>query len=95
MAKVTFSLDDETVRTLRAVAERKQKPQSVIVREAIVEYAAKDEKLSETERARKLQLIRDLKSQPPARDQASVDRELVDLRRSRRTGWGRRSDSVT
>jgi hypothetical protein len=92
MAKMTFSLDDETVRTLRMIAERKQKPQSVVVREAIVEYAAKDEKLSDPERTRKLQVIRDLKSQPPTRDQASVDRELGDLRRSRKTGWGRRSD---
>jgi predicted DNA-binding protein len=92
MAKMTFSLDDETVRTLRAIAERKRKPQSVVVREAIVEYAAKDEKLSDTERMRKLQLIRHLKSQPSTRDQASVDREIGDLRRSRKTGWSRRSD---
>jgi predicted DNA-binding protein len=89
---MTFSLDDETVRTLRTIAERKQKPQSVVVREAIVEYAAKDEKLSDTERARKLQLIRGLKSRPATRDQASVDRELDDLRRSRKAGWSRPSD---
>ena len=92
MAKMTFSLDDETVRTLRMIAERKQKPQSVVVREAIVEYAAKDEKLSDPERTRKLQLIRNLRSQAPTRDQADVDRELDDLRRSRKTGWARRSD---
>jgi hypothetical protein len=92
MAKMTFSLDDETVRTLRMIAERKQKPQSVVVREAIVEYAAKDEKLSDAERARKLHLIRQLRSQPATRDQGSVDRELDDLRRSRKTGWARRSD---
>jgi hypothetical protein len=92
MAKVTFSLDDETVRTLRTVAERQQKPQSAVVREAIVEYAAKDEKLSDAERVRKLQLIRNLRSRPATRDQASVDRELDDLRRSRKTGWARRSD---
>ena len=92
MAKMTFSLDDATVRTLRMVAERKQKPQSVVVREAIVEYAAKDEKLSDSERTRKLQLIRSLKSQPATRSQTDVDRELGDLRRARKTGWARRSD---
>jgi predicted transcriptional regulator len=92
MAKVTFSLDDETVRTLRTIAERKQKPQSAVVREAIVEYAAKDEKLSDPERARKLQLIRHLRSQPPTRDHAGVDRELDDLRLSRKAGWSKRSD---
>jgi predicted DNA-binding protein len=92
MAKVTFSLDDETLRTLRLVAERKQKPQSLVVREAIVEYAAKDEKLSDVDRTRKLQLIRQLKSAPPTRDAGSVDRELGDLRRSRKAGWSRRTD---
>lgn len=80
------------MRTLRMIAERKRKPQSVVVREAIVEYAAKDEKLSDPERTRKLQLIRQLTSQPATRDQASVDRELDELRRSRKAGWGRRSD---
>jgi predicted DNA-binding protein len=92
MAKVTFSLDYQTVRTLRTLAERKQKPQSLVVREAIVEYAAKDEKLSEAERARKLQVIRHLRSQPPTRDESSVDKELAELRRSRKVGWGRRFD---
>ena len=86
---MTFSLDDETVRTLRLLADRKQKPQSVIVREAIVEYAAKDEKLSDAERSRKLQLIRQLRSQPQTRDVSAVDEELAELRRSRRLGWSR------
>jgi hypothetical protein len=31
MAKMTFSPDDETVRTRRLLAGRKQKPQSLIV----------------------------------------------------------------
>ena len=87
MAKMTFSLDDETVRTLRLLADRKQKPQSVIVREAIAEYAAKDEKLSDAERSRKLQLIRQLRSQPQTRDVSAVDEELAELRRSRKVGW--------
>ena len=92
MAKLTFSLDEETVRTLRVIAARKQKPQSTVVREAIIEYAAKDEKLPEADRVRKLQIIRDLKSQPPTRAEANVDRELSEVRRGRRTGWARRSD---
>ena len=90
MAKMTFSLDDETVRTLRMLADRKQKPQSVVVREAIVEHAAKDEKLSDAERARKLH-------PPPSgrslqRAARKVDAELGEIRRSRRAGWSRRSD---
>ena len=43
MPKVTFSLDDEAVRLLRRVAERSRKPQSLVVREAIAQYAARDE----------------------------------------------------
>ena len=86
---MTFSLDDETVRTLRLLADRKQKPQIVIVREAIVEYAAKDEKLSDEERSRKLQMIRQLRSQPQTRDASAVDKELAELRRSRKVGWSR------
>ena len=92
MAKVTFSLDLDTVRTLRQIAERRGKPQSAVVREAIVDYAAKDERLSDAERTRKLQLIRHLKSRPPTRSEKSVDTELGDIRRNRTAGWRRRTD---
>ena len=57
MAKLTFSLDPETVQLLRAVSERRRKPQSLVVREAIAEYAARDEKLTDAERARKLEVL--------------------------------------
>jgi predicted transcriptional regulator len=39
MVKVTFTVDDETVRTLRTIAERLGKPQSMVVREAVAEMA--------------------------------------------------------
>ena len=67
MAKLTFSLDDDTVRTLRRVAARTSKPQSLIVREAIVEYAAREERLPEGERTRRLEILRELASQPASR----------------------------
>jgi hypothetical protein len=92
MAKLTFSLDDETVRTLRRVAELKRKPQSLVVREAIVEYAAREDTLADDERARRLNVLRDLQSQPPTRPQKDVEREISDLRRDRKTGWTRASD---
>jgi len=92
MAKLTFSLDDDTVRTLRRVAEQKRKPQSLIVREAIVEYAAREDKLPDTERARRLEVLRELRSQPQTRAAKEVDRELSTLRRARKTGWARPSD---
>ena len=92
MAKLTFSLDDETVRTLRRVAERTRKAQSLVVREAIVEYAAREETLPDAERQRRLSVLQALSAQRPTRPAAAVDRELRDVRRTRRTGWARRSD---
>jgi predicted transcriptional regulator len=47
MPKVTFSLDDETVQLLRRVAERSRKAQSLVVREAVAQYAAREEKLTD------------------------------------------------
>lgn len=92
MPKLTFSLDEETVRTLRRVSEQKRKAQSLIVREAIAEYGAREESLPEAERRRRLEVLRELTSQPPTRKRPDVDRELQDLRRARRTGWARPSD---
>lgn len=92
MAKLTFSLDEETVRLLRAVAERRRKAQSLVVREAIAEYAARDEKLTEPDRARKLQVLEKLAASPATGSQAVVDREIRAVRGARRAGWRRPSD---
>jgi hypothetical protein len=89
MPKVTFSLDDEAVRLLRQAAERTRKPQSMVVREAITHYAAREETLSDAERKRLLGVVRSIKNRPPTRSGADVDRELAAIRRSRRTGWNR------
>lgn len=89
MVKVTFTLDEETVRKLRKVAERTKKPQSLVVREAVAHYAAREDKLTDEEREHKLRILRELGSQLPTRPQEAVDRELRELRRSRRTGWVR------
>jgi hypothetical protein len=89
MAKLTFSLDDTSVQMLRNAARRTRKPQSLIVREAIAQYAAREEMLSNEERTRLLSLVRRIKSRPPTRPQADVDRELREIRRSRRSGWSR------
>jgi metal-responsive CopG/Arc/MetJ family transcriptional regulator len=90
MVKVTYSLDDETVQRIRRVAERLGKPQSQIVREAVKEYEARSDKLSDEERERMLAVLARIRSQPPTRPQAEVDAELAEIRRARR-GWGRRS----
>jgi predicted transcriptional regulator len=64
MPKVTFSLDEATVRLLRRVSEQKRKAQSLVVREAIAEYGAREEKLPDDERQRRLAVIRELAARP-------------------------------
>jgi predicted transcriptional regulator len=89
MAKVTFTVDDETVRTLRTIAARLGKPQSMVVREAVAEYGARAGRLTEAERRRMLRVIDDMMKRPPDRTAAEVARELRRIRQARRHG-GRR-----
>lgn len=89
MPKLTFSLDDETVETLRKTAARTRKPQSLVVREAIAEYAAREDRLAEPERERLLGVLRRIRQRPASRSRAEVDRELQAIRQARRTGWDR------
>ena len=86
MPKLTFSLDEESVQTLRRVAERSRKPQSLIVREAIAQYAARDEVLPAEERDRLLAVVRRIKRRPATRPASAVREELKEIRRSRRAG---------
>jgi predicted transcriptional regulator len=90
MVKVTFTLDDETVGRLRRIAERTRKPQSLVVREAIAEYAARGERLTEEERDRALKAFDALVPAVRRRAPAEVVRELRELRQTRRRG-GRRT----
>jgi hypothetical protein len=92
VTKVTFTLDDDTVRTLRAIAERRQKPQSLVVREAVAAYAAREEKLDEAEQTRRLRLLDELATAPRTRPQADLIKELRQVRHRRRAGWRRPSD---
>jgi hypothetical protein len=87
MVKLTFTVDDETARRLRKLAERSRKPQSLIVREAIAHYEASrsHELTSSEERARLLGILDDLRTHPDAeKDPAVTGRELEELRESRR-----------
>jgi predicted transcriptional regulator len=90
MVKVTFTLDDETVARLRKIAERARKAQSLIVREAIAEYAARGERLSEDERDRALKAYDALAPAVRRRPPAEIARELRELRTARRA-VGRRT----
>ena len=89
MAKLTFSLDEESIQTLRRLAERTRKPQSLIVREAIAQYAGREDLLPVEERDRLLGVLRAIKRRPATRSKAAVREELQDIRRRRRTGWSR------
>ena len=89
MPKLTFSLDDDTVKILRAAAARGRKPQSHVVREAIAHYAHREEMLSDQDRERLLGVVRRIGKQPTTRASSDVDRELRSIRRSRRSGWSR------
>jgi len=87
MVKVTFSLDDATVETLRKTATRLRKPQSLVVREAIAQYAAQEDRLSDEERERMLKVIDRFMKLPPSGSHKDAEREIQEIRRSRRTGW--------
>ena len=91
MVKVTYSLDDATVRRIRRAAERLGKPQSLVVREAVAEYDARTDRLSEAERLRMLEVLDRLREEPVTRSRESVAAELREIRRSRRESSLRRS----
>jgi predicted transcriptional regulator len=87
MIKVTFTLDEATVDQLRRAAARVGKPQSRVVREAIAEYAARADRLSEAERQRMLAVLDRAMRRPPSRPPAGVALELEEIRAVRRR-WG-------
>lgn len=89
MAKMTFVLDDSTADTLRKTSYRLGKPQSLVVREAIQEYAANRDKLTEEERQRMLTALDQLLATPPTRTAEEVDEELREIREHRGQWFGR------
>jgi predicted transcriptional regulator len=89
MVKVTFTLDEETIARLRRTAARLAKPQSQVVREAVREYEARSNKLSDEERTRMLAILDRIVQDPPTRTAAEVDAEIGRIRASRRR-WGQR-----
>jgi predicted DNA-binding protein len=91
MVKLTFSVDQETVERLKRLAARTRKPQSLVVREAVAYYAEREDMLSDDERVRMLAVLDEMRLDPATRDQAAVDRELRDIRTSRKSGWRRPS----
>ena len=93
MARVTFSLDDATVAQIRLTAARLRKAQSHVVRDAVADYAARSDRLSERERLHLMGVLEHLRDATPTRPAADVDAELRASRSARRAG-GRRHRSV-
>jgi predicted transcriptional regulator len=91
MVKMTFTLDDDTVARLRRTAERQGKPRSWVVREAVAEYAAKADMLTPAEKQRMLEALDRLRHAPVEKTSADVDREIADIRASRRAASLRRT----
>ena len=89
MARATFSLDEATITQIRRPAERLRKPQSHVVRDAVADYAARADRLSEGERTHLMGVLDGLHRARPSRSAANVDAELKALRSARRAG-GRR-----
>ncbi len=87
MVKVTFTLDDATITRLNETARRLSKPKSEVVREAIDAYYVKSDKLSEEERQRMLAYLKEYAKLKLPGTRADAERELQEIRESRRTGW--------
>jgi metal-responsive CopG/Arc/MetJ family transcriptional regulator len=90
--RITVSFDEATAEALTRTAVRLGKSKSEVVREAIRKYDIGPDRMSDAERLRKLRFIEEMMKQPPTRSQAEVDREIAEIRRSRRVGWRRPSD---
>lgn len=83
---MTFSLDETTANRLNLTAERLKLAKSEVVREAILDYAARAGQLSDKERRRMLRAFDDHVSKIPDRPVEEVDQELEEIRRARQAG---------
>jgi hypothetical protein len=90
MSKFTFVFDEATARTLRATAARLRKSQSLVVREAVAEYAAHAGRLTDGERRRMLGTIDALMRRPAFRNGQQVAAEIRAVRAARRQGGRKR-----
>jgi len=86
MARATFSLDDATIAEIRRTAERLRKPQSHVIREAVADFAARTDRLSERERQRLLEVMAGIRAKEPERTAGQVDAEIQAVRKARRSG---------
>ena len=91
--KVTFTLDQQTIRRLQMASRRLSRPKSQVIREAVQEYYERIGRLSESERARMLRALDELLPAIPLRPRRDAEREWKEIRGARRAG-GRRTASA-
>ena len=84
--KVTFTLDEATVRRIAEAAERLRLPKSQVVREAVEEYHQRMGRMSERERLHLLEMFDTFVPRIPLRSRRAVERELKAIREARRSG---------
>ena len=91
--KMTFTLDEKTVKAIDLMAGKvaQARRARLCARECNCGLE-RGERMSDEERLRKIAAIKEMMARPPEKTQAEVDRELADLRDSRRRGWSRPSD---
>ena len=86
MVKATFSLAPETIVALSDAADRLSRSKSEIVRDAILDYHARVDRLGSAERVCMLEAFDKFPSSLSARSDEDVDRELKEIRPSRHSG---------
>lgn len=84
--KATFTLDPETAALLGRMSESLRRSKSEIVRDAILDFGERVDRLSERERAQLLVRFDDLVPKIPERSADEVDQELAELRTARQGG---------
>ncbi len=89
--RATFSIDEQTEAALRRASESLGTSKSAVVRQAVIEFETRCDRLTEGERREKLAVIERLRAEPESRTSEEVARELAEIRRARRSGW--REDS--
>lgn len=90
--KATFTLDEATLSRLRRTAHALRKPQSLVVREAIAEYAARADRLGDEEREQLLEQFDRWVPEIPRGPAEDARAEVAEIRAARHAG-GRRSPS--
>ena len=85
--KVTYTLDQATIDGIERTAARLGIPRSGVVREAIAEYVARTDRLSDGERRRLLTAFDELVPKATGRPAGAAKKEIAAIRSARRAGW--------